>query len=192
MVALGEVEFRKPLRAPSLVQQGINVRQGLDEGLSDGIKTPVVVTNAPGTIGLASKDNGCRMTCRRWLDPAPVEQIQELPAKLRQLAFGQTFDGPRPRHWSIASFEHELDTSVGRQARGGAAENVRVFGLESCESRVINTGKLERSVDEAQRSEVELGAIRQKFDAGHKAGRRRVRTAASTFPTISAGLSSRV
>jgi hypothetical protein len=88
MVALGEVEFRKPLRAPSLVQQGINVRQGLDEGLCDGIKTPVVVTNAPGTIGLASKDNGCRMTCRRWLDPAPVEQIQELPAKLRKLAFG--------------------------------------------------------------------------------------------------------
>jgi hypothetical protein len=96
--------------------------------------------------------------------------------------------GRFPRHGSIASFEHKLDTSVRRQARSGTAENVRIFCLESREGRKMNTGNLKRSVDEAQRSEVELSAIRRQTQSG----RRRVITAASTLPAVSAGLGSRV
>ncbi len=43
MVTLGEIEVGEPLRPLSLVQQGVDVRQGLDKGLGDGIETSVVV-----------------------------------------------------------------------------------------------------------------------------------------------------
>jgi hypothetical protein len=64
MVALRQVELGKPLRASGLVEQRIDVRQGLDEGLSDGIEAPIIVADAPGTIRFASEDDGSGMTRR--------------------------------------------------------------------------------------------------------------------------------
>jgi hypothetical protein len=82
VVALGEVEFGKPLSAPRLVQQSVNVRKRLDKGLSYGVETPIVIADSPGTVGLARKYNRRRVTRRRRLDPASVQQVQELPAEL--------------------------------------------------------------------------------------------------------------
>ncbi len=57
MVPMGEIELGEPSRPLSIVQQGVDVRQGLDEGLGDGIETY----------------DRRRMPCRRRLDPAAVK-----------------------------------------------------------------------------------------------------------------------
>ena len=57
MVALGKVEFREPLGAPCLVEQCVNVREGLHEGLGDGVEAPVVVADPPRPVRLTREDS---------------------------------------------------------------------------------------------------------------------------------------
>jgi hypothetical protein len=56
MVA-GEVEFGKPLSPSRLVQQGVDVRQRINKGFSDGVEAPIIVADAPGSVGLACEGN---------------------------------------------------------------------------------------------------------------------------------------
>ncbi len=53
MVALGKVEHREPLSAVSLVQQRVDVWQGFDEGLGDGVQASKVVTNPLSPVWLS-------------------------------------------------------------------------------------------------------------------------------------------
>ncbi len=73
MVTLGEIELGKPSCPLSFVQQGVDVLQEFDEGLDDGIETPVGVADAPRPVGFTRKDDRRRMPCRRRLDPAAVQ-----------------------------------------------------------------------------------------------------------------------
>jgi hypothetical protein len=190
MVILGEIELGEPSRTLSLVEQGVDVRQGFDEGLGDGVETPVVVADAPRSVGFARKNDRRRMPCRRRLDPAAVQEVEELPAQFRVLAFGKTLDWPSPRHGSVASVEHQLDAAVGWQPQTRAAQDIRIFRLQRCEYGMIGALEVQRGIDKSHRCEVKLCAIRQELDSGRKANGRRCGSATPADPSRATGLSS--
>ena len=63
---------------------------------------------------LAGEHHRRRVTRRRELDPAAIEQIDELRTQLRKLAVLQAFHRPRPRHRSVARLELKLHAAVRR------------------------------------------------------------------------------
>jgi hypothetical protein len=113
------------------------MRQGLDEGFSDGIEAPIIVANAPGTVWFASEDDGSGMTRSGRLYPAAVQQVEELPAELREFALGQAFGWASPRHGAVACLKDQLDAPVGRQAWRWTTQDICEFRLESRKGGVI-------------------------------------------------------
>jgi hypothetical protein len=82
VVALGKVELHEPLSAASLVPKRIDVWQGFDEGLNDGIQDSIVVTNPPLPVRLPGKDNSGGITGGGELNPSTVKEVDELLAEL--------------------------------------------------------------------------------------------------------------
>ena len=63
------------------------------------------------------------------------------------------------RHWSITCLELELHTSVWWKAGRGPTQHVGVLGLNGRERRVVSAGKVQCRIFEAERGEVQLGAV---------------------------------
>ena len=99
--------------------------------------------------GMTFEDDRRRMPCRRRLDPAAVQQVEELPAQFRELAFGKAFDWPSPRYGVIAGVEHQLDAAIGWQPRRRTAQDLCIFRLQRCECWMIGTLEVQRSIDKS-------------------------------------------
>ncbi len=81
-----KVQLREEAGAPSLVDELLNVGQGLHRALRDGVEAAVVLAESSRAIRLASEDDGCGVGGARRDNPAPVEQGRDLLAALVELA----------------------------------------------------------------------------------------------------------
>ena len=130
------------------------------------------------------------------LDPATVEQVNELRAQVGQ------FTIPQPLHWAgsghgpgrmasgrVARLELELHTAVRRHARRSSAQHVGVLMLQRSERSIVGAMELQLRVREAERGEMQLHAVLEQLHAvgealdvvrlcqGGRPGRRRARAA---------------
>ncbi len=87
------------------------------------------------------------MSRERVLDPAAVEQVDELRPQLRELAIVQSLHRAQPGHRRAARHELELHAAVRRQARRGATQHVGVLDLERRERRIVGARSLHCRVD---------------------------------------------
>ncbi len=113
------------------------------------------------------------MTGSRRLDPAPVQQVDQLATQFGQLAFGNSLDRTSPRHWPVARLKYELNSSIRGKPTRRASQHIRKFLLERSEGGMIRALEVHRGIDEAQRGQVELCPIGETFRAGCKADRGR-------------------
>ena len=97
------------------------MRELLDCRLRDGVEPSVVEADAPRPVRLAREHRRRRVTRRRVLDPAAIEQIDELRAQLRELAVGQALHGPGSRRPRVACLELKLHAAVRRHPERGFA-----------------------------------------------------------------------
>ena len=88
------------------------------------------------------------------LDPAAVEQIDQLRAQLRELAVGRLLYRSRPRHRRAARLELELHAAVRRHVSWGPAQPICVLGLERRERRVVGALQSQLRVGQAEGPEV--------------------------------------
>jgi len=93
------------------------------------------------------------------LDPAAVEQVDELRTQLRELALRQALHRPRPGHRHAARLELELHAAVWRHARRGASQHVGIPDLELGERRVVGALEAQLCVGQAEGREVQLRAV---------------------------------
>ena len=85
-----EVQLGEKAGAPGLVNELLNVWQGLHRALRDGVEAAVVLAEAPRAVRLAGEDDGGCMGGTRRHNPAPVEQGRNLLATLVELALRPT------------------------------------------------------------------------------------------------------
>ena len=102
MVATGQIELGEEVQAARAVEQRGST------ALRDGVEAPVVVADAPRPVQLACEHHRRSVPCGRVLNPAAVEQVDELCTKLRELAVRELLHWPRPLHRCIAHLELEL------------------------------------------------------------------------------------
>lgn len=134
--------------------------KGLHQGFRDRVEPAVIVADAPGAVRLASKHDRCRVTRSGGLDPTSVQQVQKLAAKLRKLAFRETFNWSCPGHGPGARLEGQLDAAVRGQPVGWTGQHVGEFCFQRCKGWVIRPRQLEGGVDEFDRGKMEFRAIR--------------------------------
>jgi hypothetical protein len=93
------------------------------------------------------------------LDPASVEQVQELAAKLAKFALGQPLDGSSSRHRARSGLEHQLDAPIRGKPGRGTPQDVCIFRLELRKGRMIGALQFERTVDDPQGGKMKLRSV---------------------------------
>ena len=122
VIAAGQIKLGEEARPPRAVEQRVDARERLDcrprpgSRSSYAITRPVYGRTPPPPRGPPS----------RVLDPAAIEQIDELRAQLRELAVGQALLRRGPRHPRVACLELELLAPVRRYA-GWAPPNTSAY-----------------------------------------------------------------
>ena len=102
---------------PRAVEQRIDVRERLDRRPRDGVEAPLVVADEPRTVWLASEHHISRVTRRRVLDPAAIEQVDVIAPQ-----------PPRARHQK-AAWERTYPSKTESESSGAV-------GYTSCTRRV--------------------------------------------------------
>ena len=119
------VKFGEESWPPRTIKQRVDVRQRLHRRARHSIQAPVVVADARRPVRLTREHHRRRMPRGRVLNPAAVEQVNQLRALLCKLAVGRALHRAWPRHRRLACLELELHAAVWWHACWGPEQHVR-------------------------------------------------------------------